>query len=97
MKTQEQIDALVLGNVFNTTVATDGVVPAYSTDFKHAWTVLEEMEKKGFMHSIGNKKASDSEWKITFYNEQKRHQAAHKEAAMAVCLAALSALGVSAE
>lgn len=74
-------------------------VPWYSSDISSAWEVVEAIQKKGWYFSIFDYGAGGEDWKVELipdedivgYRENISEEA--KTAPMAICLAALKAVG----
>ena len=82
-------------------------VPDYSTDIARAWEVVEKMDKLGFRYAIGNTSTSNGEMKWhramfqrsypePFRINYKQYKTSKTPSApLAICRAALKAMGVT--
>lgn len=69
-----------------------GVLPAYSTDIAAAWNIVEAFARRGFRFHVHANPGHYSARVITEANPHDWHHAPN--ASMAICLAALRAVGV---
>lgn len=76
--------------------------PPFSCDMEEAWNkVVHRMRKRGFTISLTNKNRTNTAYfyrwpsgKRPIHDNKKARQASDKDAAMAICIAALRAVGV---
>lgn len=71
------------------------VVPEYSTDIKAAWEVLEKMRGYGVISLIRKDSELHNEWEVIFNNDDSYGKSEATDAPLAICLAALNAIGES--